>query len=51
MENQLKEFEEIKNITQNLINSKTKQQKRLHEKELLNKLPNLNPLFLLMLES
>lgn len=51
MRNQLKEFEEIGDIIQNLINSKTKEQKRLHEKELLNKFPNLNPFFLLILES
>ncbi len=50
MENPFKQFQDIGNETVNLINAKTKEQKELHSKRLLEKMPNINPLILLMLE-
>lgn len=50
MKNPLKQFLDISNETVNLINAKTEEQKKLHSKKLLEKMPNINPLFLLILE-
>jgi hypothetical protein len=50
MENLLKLFQNIGNETVNLMNAKTKEQRKTHKEKLLKIMPNINPLLLLMLE-